>query len=102
MVVTVGLNSVVQLLQKFTSVAREKIDAPNAALLQALVGIERVAQGFGVTGDKFAFQGFCTSSLGLKTFELIFDLRSSCFRRVHQRAVELLQLFFDDRQMRVE
>ena len=55
MVVAIGLDGVVQLAQEFEAVARQEEGASDAALLQAFFGIERLTQGFGVTGYEFAF-----------------------------------------------
>ncbi len=54
-VVAIGLDGVVQLVQEFASVAREEVEAADAALLQALVGIERLTQSFCVASHEFAF-----------------------------------------------
>src|SRR5271169_4926275 len=45
-VVAVGLHGVVELVQEFAAVARQEMDASDAAFLQPLVGIEGLAQRF--------------------------------------------------------
>lgn len=54
-VVAIRLNGVVQLPQEFGAIASEKVDAGDAALLQALVGIKRLTQSFRVASYEFAF-----------------------------------------------
>jgi hypothetical protein len=99
MVVTIGVDGVVQLVQQFAAIARQEVDAANAALLQAFVGIECLAQHLRVAGDEFALQSLGSGRLGMQTIELMFDLRTGGFRSIDQRAVELHQFFFDARQV---
>jgi hypothetical protein len=54
-VVAVGVDGLVELRQKFAAIAGQKVDAANAALLQALVGIESVAENPGFAPHEFAF-----------------------------------------------
>ncbi len=45
-IVAIGLDGVVQLLQEFAAVTGQKVDTANTTLLQAFVRIERLAQHF--------------------------------------------------------
>jgi hypothetical protein len=55
MVVAIGLDGVVQLVQKVQAVAGEEIGTADSSLLQAFVREEGLGEGFGVTADDFAF-----------------------------------------------
>ena len=55
MVVAIGLDGVVQLMEKFAAITRQEVDRANAALLEGFVGIERMAQHFRVAAHEFAF-----------------------------------------------
>ena len=88
MVVAVGLNGVVQLLQKIASVARKKIDSPDASLLQALFGIERLTQCFSMARNQFALERFRPGHLRMKPVQLVLDFRTRGFRGIDECAIE--------------
>jgi len=89
MVVAVSVDGAVELVEQIASVAREEINAANAALLQALVGVDRLTDHLGVTADQLAFLCFCTSGLRVKFFELMLHFRTGGFSRIDQGFVEL-------------
>ena len=89
MVVAIGLNGVVQLLQKFEAVAGDKIETADAALLQAFIGIESLSQSFRVASDELAFLSFRARHLRVETLQLIFNFRASRFGGIDKRAVKL-------------
>jgi hypothetical protein len=82
-ILAVGLDCIVQLLQEFASVAGEEVDAADTTLLQALVGIERLAQSLRVASHEFTLQSFCARGLREQAFELIFDFRAGGLRSVN-------------------
>ena len=88
MIVAVGLNGVVKLLQKIASVTRKEIDSADAALLQALFGIERLTQRFSMARNQFALERFRPGHLGMKTFQLVLDFRTRGFGRIYECAIE--------------
>ena len=94
-IVAIGVDGFVQLVQEFWAVARQEVNSAHAALLQTLVGIERLTQSFRVAGDEFALLRLRARSLGLKTFELVFNFRPCSFCGIDQRTVQLHQLVFD-------
>src|SRR5580704_13041354 len=77
---TIGLDAVIQSVQEFFAVARQKVNAADPTFLQTFIGIESLTQNFRVAGYQFALQRFRARNLGVQTFELVFDLRSSSFR----------------------
>ncbi len=95
----VRLDGVVQLVQKFPPITRQKVTATNGPLLQAFVRIKRLTQTVRMTAHQFALLRFRTRRLRLQRLELILHLRPRRVRRIHQRPIELLQLFFDARKV---
>jgi hypothetical protein len=51
---TVRVDDLKQAIQQFPSVLCEEIDSRKLAFLKGLVGIEEIAQRFGVASDNFA------------------------------------------------
>ena len=98
-IVAIGLDGVVELVKEFVAVAGQEIEAADAALLQAFVGIERLAEHFRVAADQFALLRFRARGLRLKFFQLMLHLRDRGLRRIHQRAIQLLQLLADRAQI---
>ena len=83
----VGVDGIVDLVQQVFSVAGDEVDACDGALLQSLVGIERLRQHFSVTANEGAFQRFGASGLLMEFFELVLHLRPGRFGSVEQRLV---------------
>ena len=71
MIVAVGLDGVVQLSKKILTVACQKIEPANPALLQPLPRIERLAESLRVAAHQFALLRFRPRHLGLEFFQLM-------------------------------
>src|SRR5712692_8539674 len=95
MVVTVGMDGGIDLLEKLGTVASQEVHAADSPFLQAFLGIERLAERLRVTSDQLALPHFRARSLCVETFQLMLHFRSRGLRRVHQGGIKLGQLLAD-------
>src|SRR6201988_1246703 len=95
MVLAVGMDSIVELRQKFGRVTSQEIDAADAALLQSLLGIKRLTQSFRMAGDEFPLLRLSAHRLRIELFQLMLDFRAGSFGSVDQSTVKSAELFPD-------
>ena len=88
MIEAVGIDGVIHVLQEFSTVAGDEIDSSDLTFLQSFVGIECVAQEFGVTAQNFAVAQFGTSGAGAELIELMLHLRAGIVGGVNQGLIE--------------
>ena len=62
-VVTAGVDGVVQLMQQILAIPRQEVDAANGSLLQSFVRVEGLTEAFGVAAYQFALQRFGAGGL---------------------------------------
>src|SRR5262249_44704866 len=97
-IVTIGVDGGINVLEKSGAVARDKAYATDLALLQVFVWIECITQTVGMACDDFIALHLGARSARLKLRELIFHFFFCIRSRVHEGGIEPRQRSTDSAQ----